>query len=221
MKKRNAFNEEVRKLNEAGMIKIRQQISVHKLGKAQCDKLVDIMMKKMPKLKREFEASIEAENIDEFQRRLTVLTRPFISKYINFVQTFFQLLECPSSSDVLLSHVMTALAVRITIRPDIDAANCVLVQQRIAELIAYKITDIKNVHKKRIITEAKLRTGILCIDEIKKPPESDKENLETMDQKPNVRFFAEADSSDDDQQEKEFRRKRAQFVARKIDKTVG
>ncbi|XP_055301245.1 uncharacterized protein LOC129567898 [Sitodiplosis mosellana] len=155
MKERQKMMQKIHELNEIGMVKFRQQISLCKFKQEQCQVLVDKIMKKIPAKIKKFKPMIKPKDLEEVSRRFSMLTPEFVSNCVEKVYGILQNMELPTSTSDVMSEVTSLMIKHVALIPTVNPINCQLVRQRLAEIITRFVIDIKDKHVQRMVNELK------------------------------------------------------------------
>lgn len=217
--KRQNMMERTHELNQNGMIKIRQQIALHKFKQEECKVIVDKIMKMIPGKIEKFKPKIEPENLEEVLRRFSMLTPKFVKSCADTVYGIYRRLEIPSSASIAIFETINCMIRKVSMIPTVGEIKCVLVQQRVAEIITRFVNEIKDEHVKHMVNELKnenrdcSKLGILCKD---KDSSSSSSSLEGA--KVRVCFVEPTEIVEKNESDESKKKKTA--LAKKMDKMV-
>lgn len=144
--------------------------------------IVEKIVTQIQKQWKNYKKSIDMNDFDEVSRRIAMLNRPFILECLENVNGVFTNLKIAVSSATLISKLMGLLEHLVCLMPEVGATTCVLVRDRVADIVSHTIVYIKNQRLKSIrgewlrrsqneIEVSSLKSGVKKnknIDEVKK-----------------------------------------------------
>lgn len=210
--------ERTHELNQNGMIKIRQQIALCKFNREEYKVIVDKIMKMIPRKIEKFKAKIKPENMEEVLRRFSMLTPKFVGSCAEKVYGLYRSLQIPSSACIAIYETISYMIRKVSIEPTLGEIKCVIIQQRVAEIITRLANEIKDKHVKRMLKEFEnekrdcRKLGILCKD-------SDSSSSSSSEGAKVGVCFVEPEEIVEKNESDEFKKKKAE-LAREIDKMV-
>lgn len=147
--------QKIRNMDEIGMIKIRQQIALRTVKREQCGMLIDKILNMLPvKIGKYYKPDLSSNNHEEISRRISLLNTPkFVVRCVTTANATLQILEFPVSSSEMLFQIAGLMMTDAIIVPGIAPMACVLVTQRLTEIVFKLITGIRDEHIKRIRNE--------------------------------------------------------------------
>lgn len=137
------------------MVKIRHQITLKKFKKEESAEITKKIMKTLPAIIEKYKTKLNSKNSEEIARRISVLNNEFISYCVRLVNEMFLKMNFTVSAAETLTHIRKLMIRNLTIVPDFEPINCVLVRQRIVEYISKMMIDIKNEQLKSIRNKRK------------------------------------------------------------------
>lgn len=127
-------------------VTIRKEMAIQKSN----EKIVGIIAKKMKVMSKKYLKLAEPSQFEEISRRFALLTKPFIVESLEKIDQIFQLLKMTVSYATIVYKTLSHMKQVVILLPDIGPPKCILVRERIAELIARAIARTKNRSLKRI-----------------------------------------------------------------------
>lgn len=215
---RQKLVEKIHELNENGMVKIRQQIALRKFKKEQYQVLVDKIMNLVPTTIEEYKPMIEPNDYKEILRRFSMLTPQFVATCVRIIYGIIQSLKLQTSDSDKMTEITNFMTRRVILIPTIEPITCIVVQQRLCEMILDFITENKNEQLQRMLNEIKIQeneNGILSKDN--DSSSSDEDNIHVCFAEPTE--IDEESKRSEEFSEENFEQKRARLSS-KIDKTV-
>lgn len=119
-------------------MKIRKEIR----KKEQNVDIVDKIMKNIQILSTKYKKSVDLDNVEEFSRRFSVLSRSFVSNCLNIMNETLRKLRISLSSATLAAKIVRVMEVQAVVIPEIGVSECVLVRERVAKLIEQTMNEI-------------------------------------------------------------------------------
>lgn len=120
------------------MVKVRKEIG----KKEQVLDIVDKIMRNIRILSAKYTKSVDSADFEEFSRRFSVFSRSFVNDRLNIINKIFQQLQIPVSSAILVAKTIRAMETQAIVIPGIGLSKCVIVRERIADLIFQTINKI-------------------------------------------------------------------------------
>lgn len=130
--------EKIREYDESKIIKIRKEIAKKERNADMVDKIV----KHIELLQAKYMKSVEPKDLDEVLRRVSMLQRSFIADCVENLSITLKNLKISLSSGILAARTIKIMELRIIVLPDIGTTNCVVVRERIADLISQTVEQI-------------------------------------------------------------------------------
>lgn len=151
--------QEAREDFEHKLIQIRRQMALRQFKLERCETIIDAIMKNLPKFKRKYKTNNSMNrheaSRDETLRRISMLTREFITKYVNRSYKLYRCLGFSISDANIVEETLAELMKRISIVPGFGSIVCPFVHERIASSVAQIINKIKNEHLAYLKTDPK------------------------------------------------------------------
>lgn len=104
--------------------------------------IVEKILKNIAKFKAKYISKVDPLDLDEVQRRLSMFTQPFVTDCVDRVSQTLQYLKIDVSAALLASKTLKVMELRSIILPEIGASKCVLVRERITQIISNTIFQI-------------------------------------------------------------------------------
>lgn len=124
--------------HENTMVKVRKEI----VKKEQVLDIVDKIMRNLKILSAKYMKSVDLVDFEEISRRFSVFSRTFVNGRLNIINEIFRKLQIPVSSAILVAKTIRVMETQAIVIPGIGLSKCVIVRERIADLIFQTINKI-------------------------------------------------------------------------------
>lgn len=124
--------------HENTMVKVRKEI----VKKEQVLDIVDKIMRNLKILSAKYMKSVDLVDFEEISRRFSVFSRTFVNDRLNIINEIFRKLQIPVSSAILVAKTIRVMETQAIVIPGIGLSKCVIVRERIADLIFQTINKI-------------------------------------------------------------------------------
>lgn len=124
--------------HENTMVKVRKEIG----KKEQVLDILDKIMRNIKILSAKYMKSEDSADFEEISRRFSVFSRSFVNDHLNLINKIFRKLQIPVSSAVLVAKTIRVMETQAIVIPGIGLSKCVIVRERIADLIVQTINRI-------------------------------------------------------------------------------
>lgn len=206
--------------NEAGLVKIRQQIALRKFNREEKSYIVDQIVKNISALMKKYKPNIKSENYEDILRRLSMLNRQLVSSSANLHYGILEDLRISMSASESVTIILDIMSRQASLIPTVDPITCIVVRQRVAQIISQFITDFINEFVQCKLNEfmskhqAKHGDGILIWenDSLPSSPSSSSDGNGRV-------CFDETAKVIEKPEKEEFKKKRAMYSSR-VDKIV-
>lgn len=145
--------ERLQEKNQTGMLKIRRAIAIRKFKQEESDLIIEKIVNRIPKDFSKFIPSLYSIHNDEILRRFSLLTREFVTTCVHRARDLFHLLNFMTSNFQIIDYAIKVMQLRLIVIPEFGPINCVLVRQRIAEIISRVMNELRTEHLTRIRNE--------------------------------------------------------------------
>lgn len=124
--------------HENTMVKVRKEI----VKKEQVLDIVDKIMRNLKILSAKYMKSVDLADFEEISRRFSVFSRTFVNGRLNIINEIFRKLQIPVSSAILVAKTIRIMETQAIVIPELGLSKCVIVRERIADLIFQTINKI-------------------------------------------------------------------------------
>lgn len=162
IKQRNQYLQEMREFNVNRGIKMRKKIANKERG----GDIPDKIMKNIQILQKKYIKEVDPADLDEVNRRLSLINLPYISDCVNKVCKTMYSLRIGVPSVVLAARAIKLIELHVIIIPEFGKTKCSSVQKRIARIILNTIVHIERERVKLIKEGIKKEQKF---DEVQKP----------------------------------------------------
>lgn len=135
---RKKYFEQMQEHHENTMVKVRKEI----VKKEHVLDIIDKILRNTKILSAKYIKSVDSADLEEISRRFSVFSRSFVTDRVNIMNEIFRKLQIPISSAILVAKTVRVMETQAIIIPEIGISKCIIVRERIADLIFKTINKI-------------------------------------------------------------------------------